>query len=118
MIVAMNDIYEEATLGFEVDEAVARRIRGLISDARNLRVAQFKQVVFVEAMPQPPCRARKVLGRFTSVLEAQNFMWAYLTGVWGVVKDIRFIRINPNIYVVDFGALIRDIRAYLTGRSK
>lgn len=112
----MNDIYEEATRGHNVAEAVASRIRGLIRDAYDLEIHISGLGIFVEALPQPPYGVRKVLGRFNSLLGAQNFAWAWLTGPYGVVRDVRFTRIIPSIYSIDLETLVRDIRIYLEGR--
>ena len=109
----MEDIYEEATQGYEVSETTASRIRGLIRDAWDLEITLSGLGVFVEALPQPPYGVRKVLGRFNSLLEAQNFAWAWLTGPYGVVRDVRFTKITSSIYGIDLEALARDIRIYL-----
>lgn len=108
---AMEDIYEEATQGYEVTEA--SRIRGLIRDALDLEVHLSGLGIFVEALPQPPYGVRKVLGRFNSLFEAQNFAWAWLTGPYGVVRDVRFTKVAPGVCGIDFDALVRDIRSYL-----
>lgn len=113
----MNDIYEEATRGHDVTGATASRIWGLIRDAWDLEIVLSGLGVFVEALPQPPYGVRRVLGRFGTVLEAQNFAWAWLTGPHGVVRDVRFIKVAPGIYGVDFDMLIRDIRSYLGARG-
>ena len=112
-MVPMNDIYEEATQGYDVTEATASRIRGLIRDAWDLEIVLSGLGIFVEALPQPPCAVRKVLGRFNSMLEAQNFAWAWLTGPHGVVRDIRFTKVAPRVCGIDLDVLIRDIRSYL-----
>lgn len=113
----MEDIYKEATQSYDVAEATAYRIRGLIRDAWDLEIHLSGLGVFVEALPQPPYGVRKILDRFNSLLEAQNFAWAWLTGPYGVVRDVRFTRITPGIYGIDLGALVRDIRVYLGGRG-
>lgn len=113
----MEDIYEEATQSYTVTEATAHRIRGLIRDAWDLAIHLSGLGIFVEALPQPPYGVRKVLGRFNSLLEAQNFAWAWLTGPYGVVRDVRFTKITSGIYGIDLEALVRDIRIYLGGRS-
>ena len=109
----MNNIYEEATRGYDVAPAVATRIQGLIRDACNLEIHFSGPGVFVKAEVQPPCGACKVLGRFGSLLEAQNFAWAWLTGPYGVVRDVRFTKVATSICGIDLGALIRGIRIYL-----
>lgn len=114
----MNDIYEEATRGYDVPGAMASHIRGLIRDAWDLEIVLSGLGIFVEALPQPPHGVRKVLGRFNSMLEAQNFAWAWLTGPYGVVKDIRFTKIRPNLCGIDMDALVRDIRSYLGAHVK
>lgn len=43
----MEEIYEEATQGFEVPEAMAARIRGLIRDAWDLEIHISGLGVFV-----------------------------------------------------------------------
>ena len=113
----MEEIYEEATRGYDVTEAAASRIRGLIRDAWDLEIVFSGLGVFVEALPQPPYGVRKVIGRFNSMLEAQNFAWAWLTGPWGVVKDVRFAKVRPNLCEIDLDVLVRDIRAYLEERN-
>lgn len=113
----MNDIYEEATRGYGVTEATASRIRGLIRDAWDLEIVLAGLGIFVEALPQPPCGIRKILGRFTTMLEAQNFAWAWLTGPYGVVRDVRFIKVDPGVCGIDFDVLIRDIRSYLASKE-
>lgn len=117
-MVTMNGIYEEATRGYDVTEATASRIRGLIRDAWDLGIILSGLGIFVEALPQPPHGVSRVLGRFNSMLEAQNFAWAWLTGPWGVVKDIRFFKVRPNLCKIDLDVLVRDIRAYLEERNK
>ena len=47
----MNEIHGEAAQGFEVPEAAASRIRGLILDARDLEIHISGLGVFVEALP-------------------------------------------------------------------
>lgn len=79
----MEDTYAEAVEGFEVGESTARRIRGLVKDALDLRIVISGLGIFVEALPQPPYGVSKVIGRFTSMLDSQNFAWAWLTGPWG-----------------------------------
>lgn len=113
----MSNIYEAATRGYDVTEATAARIRGLIRDAYDLEICLSGLGVFVEALPQPPCGVCRVLGRFNSLLEAQNFAWAWLTGPYGVVRDVRFIETTADTYVIDLEVLIHDIRVYLEGRS-
>lgn len=117
-MVAMEEIYGEATQGYEVPETIASRIRGLIRDAWGLEITLSGLGIFVEALPQPPYGVRKVIGRFSSLLEAQNFAWAWLTGPWGVAKDVRFAKVRSNLYEVDLDVLVRDVQAYLEGRSK
>lgn len=112
----MNHIYEEATRGYDVTATTAARIQGLIRDACDLEIHFSGLGVSVEVEPQPPYGARKVLGRFSSLLEAQNFAWAWLTGPYGVVCDVRFTKITPSICGIDLGALIRGIRIYLRGK--
>ena len=112
-VVVMEDIYEEATEGFEVDSSTSRRILALIQDAWGLEIAISGLGVFVEALPQPPYGVRQTLGRFNTMLEAQNFAWAWLTGPYGVVRDVRFTNLRPNLFGVDFEALIQGIREYL-----
>lgn len=116
-MVPMNNIYEEATKGYDVTEATASRIRGLIRDAWDLEINLSGLGIFVEALPQPPYGVRKVLGRFNTMLEAQNFAWAWLTGPHGVVRDVHFTKVRPSICVIDFDVLIRDIRSYLEARG-
>ena len=113
----MEEIYEEATQGFEVTEAMADRIRGLIRDARDLEIHISGPGVFVEALPQPPYGVRQTLGRFNTMLEAQNFTWAWLTGPYGVARDVRFTKISHNLCGIDFEVLIQDIQEYLKGRE-
>lgn len=114
----MEDIYEEATRGFEVSETVASRIQGLIQDAWDLRIVLSRLGIFVGALSQPPYGVSKVLGRFNSMLEAQNFAWAWLTGPWGVVKDVRFAKVRPDLCEIDLDVLVRDIREYLEERNR
>lgn len=116
-MVAMEEIYEEATQGYEVPETTASRIRGLIRDAWDLEITLSGLGVFVEALPQPPYGVCKVIGRFSSLLEAQNFAWAWLTGPWGVVKDVRLAEVRSNLYEIDLDVLVRDIRAYMEERN-
>lgn len=113
----MNDIYEEATWGYDVPGATASRIRGLIRDAWDLGIVLSGLGVFVEALPQPPYGVRKVLGRFNSMLDAQNFAWAWLTGPYGVVRDVRFTEVAPGIYGIDMDVLTRGVRSYLEARA-
>lgn len=110
----MEEIYEEATQGFEVPEAIAARIRELIRDAWDLEIHISGSGVFVEALPQPPYGVLKVLGRFNSLLSAQNFAWAWLTGAYGVVGDVRFIETAPRVLGLDIEFLVEGIREYLT----
>lgn len=117
MIAPMNDIYEEATRGYDVPETTASRIRGLIRDARDLEIALSGLGIFVKALPQPPYRTCKILGQFNSMLEAQNFAWAWLTGPYGVARDVRFIKVNPDVCGIDLDVLIQDIRSYLEARA-
>lgn len=112
----MDNIYEEATRGYDVTATTAARIQGLIRDAHGLEIHFSGLGVFIEALPQPPYGVCKVLGRFSSLLEAQNFAWAWLTGPYGVVRDVRFTKITPSICGIDLGALIRGIRIYLEGK--
>lgn len=109
----MSGIYEEAVQGYDVTGATASCIRGLIRDAWDLEIALAGPGVFVEALPQPPHGIRKILGRFSSILEAQNFTWAWLTSPYGVARDVRFIKVAPSVYGIDFDVLTRDIRSYL-----
>ena len=109
----MEDIYEEATQGYEVTEATASRIRGLIRDAWDLEVVLAGLGIFVEALPQPPHGVRRILGRFSTVLDAQNFAWAWLTGPYGVVRDVHFTEVAPGAYGIDMDALVQGIRSYL-----
>lgn len=113
----MNGTYEEATQGYDVTETTASRIWGLIRDAQNLEISLSGLGIFVEVLPQSPYGVRKVLSRFSSLLEAQNFAWAWLTGPYGVARDVRFIKITPSIYGIDLEALVRDIRIYLKGQG-
>lgn len=113
----MNDIYEEAIQGYDVTGTTASRIRGLIRDAWDLEIHLSGLGIFVEALPQPPHGVRKVLGRFNTMLEAQNFTWAWLTGPHGVVRDVRFTKVAPSICGIDFDVLIRDIRSYLASKE-
>lgn len=114
-VVAMEDIYEEATEGFEVGSSTSRRILALIRDALDLEIAISGFGVFVEALPQPPYGICQTLGRFNTMLEAQNFAWAGPTGPYGVVRDVRFTELRPNLFGVDFEVLIQDIRECLKG---
>ena len=116
-MVAMEEIYGEATRGYDVTEATASRIRGLIRDAWDLEITLSGLGVFVEALPQPPYGIRKVIGRFSGMLEAQNFAWAWLTGPWGVVKDVRFAKVRSNLCEIDLDVLVKDIQAYLEERN-
>lgn len=110
-MVPMSDIYEEATRGYDVTEAIASRIRGLIRDAQDLEIVLTGSGIFVEALP--PHGVCKILGRFNTMLEAQNFAWAWLTGPYGVVRDVRFTKIRPDLCGIDLDVLVRDIRSYL-----
>lgn len=112
----MEEIYKEATQGFEVPEAMAARIRGLIRDALDLEIHISGTGVFVEALPQPPYEVLKVLGMFNSLLSAQNFAWAWLTGAYGVIGDVRFIETAPRVLGLDIEFLIEEIREYLIAR--
>lgn len=114
----MNDIYGEATRGYEVSEAVAYRIRELIRDALDLRIIISGLGVFVEALPQPPYGVSKVLGRFSNMLEAQNFARVWLTGPRGIVKDVQFAEVSPDLYEIDLGVLAKDIQVYLEEHDK
>lgn len=107
----MSNIYEEATQGYDVTEATASRIQSLIRDAWGLGIVLSGLEVFVEALPQPPHGVRKILGRFDAMLEAQNSTWAWHTGPYGVVRDVRPIKATPDVCGVD--VLIRGIRSYL-----
>lgn len=111
----MEDIYEEATDSFEVDSSTSRRIPALIRDAWDPEIAISGLSVFVEALPQPPYGVCQTLGRFNTMLEAQNFAWVGLTGPYGVARDVRFTKISPSIFSIDFDALIQDIREYVKG---
>lgn len=114
-MVPMSDIYEEATRGYDVTEAMASRIRGLIRDAQDLEITLTGFGIFVEALPSyGVCR---ILGRFNTMLEAQNFAWAWLTGPYGVVRDVRFTKIRPDLCGIDLDVLARDIRSYLEARG-
>lgn len=113
----MNDIYEEATRGIYVPEATSRRVRGLVRDAWNIQITRHAHEVTVEAVPSELVGTLRVVGRFHSLLEAQNFVWAWLTGPYGVVKDVRYVKTGSNTFEIDLGALVSDIRAYLTNRS-
>lgn len=113
----MNNIYEEATRGYDVTETTAARVRGLIRDACNLEIHFSELGAFIEVEPQPPYGVCKVLDRFSSLLEAQNFAWAWLTGPYGVVRDVRFTKITADTCGIDLGVLIRGIRIYLEGKS-
>lgn len=114
-MVPMSDIYEEATRGYDVTEAMASRIRGLIRDAQDLKITLTGFGIFVEALPF--YGVRRILGRFNTMLEAQNFAWAWLTGPYGVVRDVRFTKIRPDLCRVDLDVLARDIRSYLEARG-
>lgn len=87
-MVAMDDIYGEATRGYDVAEAAAPRIRGLIQDAWDLEIHFSGLGIFVGAVPQPPYGVRKILGRFNSLFEAQNFARTWLTGPYGIVTSV------------------------------
>lgn len=113
----MNNIYEEATRGYDVSVDATARIQGLIRDACDLEIRFSRLGVFVEAEPQPPHGVCRVLGRFSSLLEAQNFVWAWLTGPYGVVRDVWFTKVAPGICGIDLGALICGIRIYLEGKN-
>lgn len=115
-MVAVEEIYEEATQGFEVPEAMATRIQGLIRDALDLEIHTSGMGVFVEALPQPPYGVLKVIGSFNSLLSAQNFAWAWLTGAYGVIGDVRFIETAPRVIGLDIEFLIEEIREYLIAR--
>jgi hypothetical protein len=110
-MVPMSDIYEEATRGYDVTGAMASRIRGLIQDAQDLEIVLTGSGIFVEA--QPPHGVCRILGRFNTMLGAQNFAWAWLTGPYGVVRDVRFTKIRPDLCGIDLDVLARDIRSYL-----
>lgn len=61
-----------------------------------------------------PCA---ILAGSASLLEAQNFVRAWLTGPYVVVKDAQFVKTGPNTVGVDLGAFVSDIRACLVNRS-
>lgn len=113
----MEDIYEEATQGYDVAEATASRIQGLIRDARSLQIVMPGSRVLVETTATETYRSRRILGGFIRPLEAQGFVWAWLTGPYGIIRDVQFVKIRPGIYEVDLDALIRDIRIYLETRT-
>ena len=116
-IAAMEDIYEEAVRGLEVPEPVERRVRGLIRDAWNLQITYLPPEVVVESVPSRVYGSLVVIGRFYSLLEARNFVWAWLTGPYGVVSDVRIVKTGVNTFGIDLEALVSDIRVYLTNRS-
>lgn len=113
----MGDIYEEAVRGFEVPESTSRRVRGLIRDALGLRIAYRTTEFVVSVAASGVYGSRSAIGWFHSLLEAQSFAWAWLTGPYGVVRDVRFVKTGPNTFGIDLGALVSDIRDYLTNRS-
>ena len=116
MVMAMQGIYEEATSGIDVPEATASRVHRLIRDAASLEIDFTWLGVFVRTLPQPPCGACKIIGRFSTLLDAQNFAWAWLTGPYGVAQDVRFVKTGPNTFGIDPDTLVNDIRCYLTNR--
>ena len=113
----MEDIYEEAARGFEVPESTSRRVRGLIQDALGLRITHRTTEFVVSVATGGVYGSRNAIGRFHSLLEAQSFAWAWLTGPYGVVKDVRFVKTGPDTFGVDLGTLVSDISGYLTNRS-
>lgn len=113
----MEDIYEEAVRGFDVPESTSRRVRGLIRDAFGLRITYQTSEFVVSVDASRVYGSRSAIGWFHSLLEAQSFAWAWLTGPYGVVKDIRFVKTRPSTFGIDLGALVSDIGDYLTNRS-
>jgi hypothetical protein len=113
----MEDIYEEATRGYDVTRAIESRIHGLIRDARSLQIIMSGSGVFVETTSIAPHGERTVLGGFTRPLEALGFVWAWLIGPYGIIRDVRFVKTRPGVYEVDPDALIRDIGIYLETRT-
>lgn len=65
----MNNIYKEATRGYDVTAATAARTRGLIRDAQGLKITFSGPKALVEVPAQPPHGACKVLGQFNGLLE-------------------------------------------------
>ena len=113
----MEEIYEEATRGLDVPEATANRVWRLVRDAWNIQITRHTHEVSVEAVPEELIGTLRVIGRFHRMLEGQNFVWAWLTGPYGVVKDVRFVKTGSNTFGIDLGALVIGIRDYLTNRS-
>lgn len=113
----MEDVYEEAVRGFEVPESTSRRVRGLIRDALGLRITYPTTEFVVSVAPSGIYGSRSAIGRFHGLLEAQSFAWAWLTGPYGVVRDVRFVKTRPSTFGIDLGTLVSDIRDYLTNRS-
>lgn len=113
----MEDIYEEAVRGLEVPEPVERRVRGLIRDAWNLQLTYRPPEVVIELVPIWGYRSLVAIGRFHSLLEAQNFVWAWLTGPYGVVSDVRIVKTGANTFGIDLNFLVEGIRDYLINRS-
>lgn len=113
----MEDIYGEATRSIDVPEVTANRVRALIRDALSIQITRHTHEVSVEAVPEELTGTLRVIGRFHRMLEAQNFVWAWLTGPYGVVKDVRFVKTGSNTFGIDLGALVIGIRDYLTNRS-
>ena len=116
MMMAMKDTYKAAVRGFEVPEPVDHRIRGLIWDAWNLHITYQTPEVIVEAVTCVFCGTLSAIGMFHSLLEAQSFAWAWLTGPYGVVKDVRFVKIGSRTFGIDMGVLAHDVRSYLSKR--
>lgn len=81
----MEDGYEEATEGFEIDSSTSRRIPALIWDAWDLEIAISGLEVFVEA---------------------QNSACSRLTGPYGVVRDVRFTKPHHNLCGIDVESLV------------
>lgn len=113
----MEDIYEEAVRGLEVPEPVERRVRGLIQDAWSLQITYRPHEVVIESVPSEVYRSSVAIGRFHSLLEAQNFVWAWLTGPYGVVSDVRIVKTGSNTFGIDLNVLVEGIRDYLINRS-
>lgn len=113
----MEDIYEEAVRGFEVPESTSRRVRGLIWDALGLRITYRATEFAVSAAAGGVYGSRGAICWSHSLLEAQSFAWAWLTGPYGVVKDVRFVKTRPNTFGIDLRALVSGIRDYLTNHS-
>nr|DAQ26925.1 MAG TPA: hypothetical protein [Caudoviricetes sp.] len=112
----MEGIYEEAVRGFEVPESTSRRVRGLIRDALGLRITYRNTEFVVSVATSGVYGPRSAIGRSNSLLEAQSFAWAWITGPYGVVKDVRIVKTSPNTFGIDLEALVSDIKDYLTNR--